>query len=128
MRLTVHRLTHIPEQYRHHVDLILQGHALPDQAMFYLATFNDKAVALAWLQHHKAQQTTQLDFIAVRDITRRRGIGQELLRQIKQDTHANGHPHISCPIQQTPGVQQDDLVAFLTSQGFNAQTALLSCH
>ncbi|MGO1246679.1 MAG: acetyl-CoA sensor PanZ family protein [Oceanisphaera sp.] len=126
MRLTVHRLTHIPEHYRHHVDLILQGHALPDQAQFYLATFNDKAVALAWLQHNEPQQTPLLDFIAVRDITRRRGIGQELLRQIKQDANANGHQQIRCHIQQAPAEQQDSLNAFLTCQGFNAQTGLLS--
>jgi fumarate hydratase, class II len=58
MRLTVHCLSRLPEQHRHHAELILQGRIPPDQAMLYLATFNDRAVALAW------RRENTLEFIA----------------------------------------------------------------
>ncbi|GGB54611.1 hypothetical protein GCM10011502_29590 [Oceanisphaera marina] len=121
MRLTIHRLEHIPAVHRHHVDIILQGRALPEQAAFYLATFNDRAVALAWREQER------LDFIAVRDVTRRRGIGQELLRQIKSDALTAGLTRLNCNPAQAPSAQQADLAAFLTSQGFNTQAGMLSC-
>lgn len=121
MRLTIHRLEQIPTQHRHHVDIILQGRALPEQADFYLATFNDRAVALAWREQER------LDFIAVRDVTRRRGIGQELLRQIKSDAKTAGLSRLSCNPAQAPAAQQTELAAFLTSQGFNTQAGMLSC-
>ncbi|MGB5856288.1 MAG: acetyl-CoA sensor PanZ family protein [Oceanisphaera sp.] len=126
MRLTIHRLEQISELHRHHVNIILQGKTLPDQAYFYLATFNDKAVALAWREHSPKQE--RLGFIAVRDITRRRGIGQELLRQIKLDAKAAGLSHLSCNPAQAPPEQQTGLADFLASQGFNTQAGMLSCY
>lgn len=131
MRLTIHRLKQIPTLHQAYVDLILQGHPLPSQADFYLATFNDKAVALAWckLYPQAAQQPAQqqLDFIAVRDITRRRGIGQELLRQIKLDAQAAGFQQIISNPAQAPISHQTSLSTFLTSQGFHQQAGMLSC-
>lgn len=122
MRLTIHRLEQIPAQHHHHVNIILQGKALPARATFYLATFNDKAVAIAWREQER------LDFIAVRDVTRRRGIGQELLRQIKSDALAAGCTRLSCNPAQAPSAQQATLAAFLASQGFNTQAGMLSCY
>lgn len=122
MRLTIHRLNRLPEQHSPQVDIILQGRALPEQASFYLATFNDKAVALAWCQQER------LDFIAVRDITRRRGIGQELLRQIKADANAAGLTQLTCEPAAAPKAHRAELAAFLASQGFSAQAGMLSCN
>lgn len=121
MRLTVHCLEQLPAIHRHHADIILQGRTLPEQAVFYLATFNDKAVALAWRQQER------IDFIAVRDITRRRGIGQELLRQIRQEARTAGLNRLDCNPAQAPEEQRAGLAAFLTSQGFSTQAGLLSC-
>ena len=121
MRLTIHRLSHIPELHQAHVALILEGATLPEQAEFYLATFNDRAVALAWCE------SASLQFIAVRDITRRRGIGQELLRHIKLDAKAAGLSSLNCDLAQAPALQQAGLSAFLHAQGFNGTGAMLSC-
>lgn len=121
MRLTIHRLSQIPELHQAHVTLILEGVSLPEQVEFYLATFNDRAVALAW------RQQSDLQFIAVRDITRRRGIGQELLRQIKLDAKAVGLSQLNCDLAQAPALQQAGLSAFLQTQGFNGTAAMLSC-
>ncbi|MFB9845911.1 acetyl-CoA sensor PanZ family protein [Oceanisphaera arctica] len=120
MRLTVHCLNQLPAIHRRHADIILQGRALPEQAVFYLATFNDKAVALAW------RQQDRLDFIAVRDITRRRGIGRELLRQIRLEAKAAGLSRLDCNPAQAPEEQRAGLAAFLTSHGFNTQAGMLS--
>ena len=120
MRLTIHRLNHIPELQQAYVDLILQGAALPAPAQFYLATFNEKAVALAWRDQER------LEFIAVRDITRRRGIGQELLRQIKLDAKAEGLSQLNCDTAQAATAEQAGLVAFLQAQGFNGSAPMLS--
>ena len=120
MRLTIHRLSHIPELQQAYVSLILQGAVLPAQAQFYLATFNDKAVALAW------REQSAIAFIAVRDITRRRGIGQELLRQIKLDAQAEGLSLLSCNTEQAATIEQAGLIAFLEAQGFNGGAPMLS--
>lgn len=122
MRLTIHNLSQIPELHQPHINLILQGRELPEQAQFYLATFNDRAVALAW------RDQSALEFIAVRDITRRRGIGQELLAHIKRDAKAQGLAQLTCNSTQAPAAQQAELVAFLQAQGFNGPTAMLSCN
>ena len=121
MRLTIHRLNHIPDLQQAYVDPILQGRALPAQVQFYLATFNEKAVALAW------REQTAIAFIAVRDITRRRGVGQELLRQIKLDAQAEGLSLLSCNTEQAANIEQAGLVAFLEAQGFNGSAPMLSC-
>ena len=121
MRLTIHRLSHIPELQQAYVNLILQGAALPAEAQFYLATFNDKAVALAW------REQTAMAFIAVRDITRRRGIGQELCRQIKLDAKAESLSQLHCHTDQAATAEQAGLVAFLQAQGFNGTAPMLSC-
>lgn len=121
MRLTIHNVNQIPEQHSAHVALILDGHPLPEQAEFYLATFNERAVALAWCEQQ------QLSFIAVRDITRRRGIGQELLRHLKQAAKAAGFTQLTCNTNQAAPAQQAGLVAFLQAQGFNERGAMLSC-
>ncbi|WP_445401932.1 acetyl-CoA sensor PanZ family protein [Zobellella sp. An-6] len=121
MRLTVHRLSRLPEQHRQHVELILQGTPLPAQAEFYLATFNDRAVALAW------RRDERLDFFAVRDLTRRRGIGRELLRQITMDARAAGLTRLDCDPAQAPAGERDGLAAFLQDQGFRPREAVLSC-
>ncbi|NLJ92200.1 MAG: PanM family protein [Aeromonadales bacterium] len=120
MRLTVHRLTAIPAQQQHYVDLIVVDHSLPSEADFYLATFNEKAVALAW------RQQQQLQFIAVRDITRRRGVGKELVRQIKHDIAQKKLTPLTFCLSEVPKEQQPELAAFLTSQGFNLQEGVLS--
>ena len=121
MRLTIHRLNHIPDLQQAYVDPILQGRALPAQVQFYLATFNEKAVALAW------REQTAIAFIAVRDITRRRGVGQELLRHIKLDAKAVGISLLNCNPTQAPESQRAGLSDFLYSQGFNTQAGMLSC-
>lgn len=123
MRLTIHTLTQIPEQHKAHVDLILQstpGIQLPAQAGFYLATFNDKAVALAW------RQDDRLAYLAVRDITRRRGIGRELLRQIKQDAKLAGQTRLQLDTTQASADNRPALLAFLQAQGFTGTGQLLS--
>lgn len=121
MRLTIHNLSQIPELHQPYVSLILQGRALPAQAQFYLATFNDRAVALAW------RDQAALEFIAVRDITRRRGIGQELLKHIKLHALATGIDVLHCNSAQADQSERDALVAFLHTQGFNTQAGMLSC-
>lgn len=120
MRLTVHHLTALPAQQQHYVDLIVADRPLPSKADFYLATFNEKAVALAW------RQQEQLQFIAVRDITRRRGVGQELVRQIKHDIAQKNLTTLTFCLSEAPQEQQPELATFLTGQGFNLQGGVLS--
>ncbi|GAA3544365.1 acetyl-CoA sensor PanZ family protein [Zobellella aerophila] len=123
MRLTIHTLTQIPEQHKAHVDLILHSTPdiqLPEQACFYLATFNDKAVALAW------RQDDRLGYVAVRDLTRRRGIGRELLRHIKEDAKHSGLTRLRLDPAQASPANRPGLLAFLQEQGFTGTEHLLS--
>ncbi|MCC4264354.1 PanM family protein [Oceanimonas baumannii] len=121
MRLTVHRLTHLPEQHHHHARHILQDRSLPADQPFLLATFNDRAVALAW------RQGEQITFFAVRDITRRRGVGSELLRQLKEDAKADGCTRLELSLSSVPAEQATGLADFFTTAGFNRNKGVLSC-
>ncbi|NHH99390.1 acetyl-CoA sensor PanZ family protein [Oceanimonas sp. MB9] len=120
MRLTVHHLTQLPEQYRAHAELILQGKPLPENQPFLLATFNDRAVALAW------HQDERIGFFAVRDITRRRGVGSELLRQLKADAQANGLTRLELSLAGLPAEDATALTAFFSVCGFRQKDGVLS--
>ncbi|MFH7564944.1 GNAT family N-acetyltransferase [Oceanimonas smirnovii] len=121
MRLTIHRLTHLPEQHHQHAGLILQQHTLPEKQPFLLATFNDKAVAMAW---HRQEQIV---FFAVRDITRRRGVGSELLRRLKEQAKAEGLTRLELNLNNAPEQQTEALAAFFEQAGFHRQQGVLSC-
>ncbi|WP_107852163.1 acetyl-CoA sensor PanZ family protein [Oceanimonas marisflavi] len=121
MRLTVHHLTQLPERHRAHAELILQDHILPAGQAFLLATFNDRAVALAW------RQDEHIGFFAVRDITRRRGVGSELLHQLKADARANGISRLELNVAGLPAGDATALTAFFTACGFQQKGGVLSC-
>ncbi len=121
MRLTVHHLTQLPDQHSAHAAHILQGQPLPADQPFLLATFNDRAVALAWRRHER------IGFFAVRDITRRRGVGSELLRQLAEEARAEGLTRLELDLAQAPAAEVDSLVAFFSARGFAQKDGVLSC-
>ncbi|WMC10373.1 acetyl-CoA sensor PanZ family protein [Oceanimonas pelagia] len=121
MRLTVHHLTELPERHRAHAELILQDHLLPEGQPFLLATFNDRAVALAW------RQGEHIGFFAVRDLTRRRGVGSELLRRLKEDAVAAGLTRLELDLARAPAGEAAGLAAFFTARGFEQKDGVLSC-
>ncbi|MDP5293261.1 acetyl-CoA sensor PanZ family protein [Oceanimonas sp. CHS3-5] len=121
MRLTVHHLTQLPDRHSAHAGLILQGQLLPADQPFLLATFNDRAVALAWRRHE------QITFFAVRDITRRRGVGSELLRQLQQEAKADGLTRLEFHLTDAPADDANGLAAFFIAHGFEQKDGVLSC-
>lgn len=121
MRLTVHHLTQLPEQHSAHAGLILQGQPLPAGQPLLLATFNDRAVALAW------HQGERIGFFAVRDLTRRRGVGSELLRQLQLHAKAQGLARLELDLAHAPAEEASGLAAFFSARGFEQRDGVLSC-
>lgn len=120
MRLTVHHSHEIAPQWLQSLETLLAAsHLTVDQALllgdWHLATFNERVVGIAITRHE------QLCFIAVRDITRRRGVGCYLLQQTL-GWQQNHHLHQSwMDSASVPAEARDGLDAFLTKQGFTRQ-------
>lgn len=119
MRLTVHHSHEVLPLWQDSLSKLLQAHQLTiDTAHalgdWHLATFNDRVVGLA------ISQNDQLCFFAVRDLTRRRGIGRYLLADTLRKLIEQGQPRISIDLSQVAEHESAGLQAFLRQAGFYA--------
>lgn len=94
MRLTASLLTQLTPEIQHDISklsLPVASSAIPawleDTEQVWIATFNAKTIALAVLQ--KSNEDYTLDYFSVREVTRRRGVGSYLLKQISRQLPEN---------------------------------------
>lgn len=120
MRLTVHHSHDIAPQWLQSLETLLAAsHLTVDQALllgdWHLATFNERVVGMAITRYD------QLCFVAVRDITRRRGVGCYLIQQTL-DWQRNHHvPQSWIDTVSVPDGERSGLENFLAAQGFTLQ-------
>lgn len=120
MRLTVHHSHEIAPQWLQSLETLLAAsHLTVDQALllgdWHLATFNERVVGIAITRHD------QLCFIAVRDITRRRGIGCYLVQQTLDWQREQQQSPSWIDTMAVPAEERGGLEAFLAAQGFTHQ-------
>ena len=90
--------------------------ALTDTHRIYAAKFNDRL--LGALRVTLAGSEAALDSLQVREITRRRGVGQYLVEEVIRD-----NPEISGWWMSDAGVEDRDVMtAFMQAVGFNVQS------
>lgn len=84
----------------------------PEQDLF-VAKFNDRHIGGLIIQYQS--DSAELDCIAVRDITRGRGVGQFLLQQVTQKCKASNYKMIRVLKNESCS---DEVIGFLKAQGF----------
>ncbi|HBL4691493.1 aspartate 1-decarboxylase autocleavage activator PanM [Citrobacter sedlakii] len=120
MKLTIIRLEHFSDQ-----DLIDLGKIWPEYSAaslsvdethrIYAARFNERLLGAVRVTLSGAQGA--LDSLRVREITRRRGVGQYLVEEVIRD-----NPNISSWWMADVGVEDRGVMAaFMQASGFTAQ-------
>ena len=121
MKLTIVRLTHLSEQ-----DIICLGKIWPEYApaelqlddshRVYAAKFNERLLGAVRMTLRGTQG--ELYSLRVREITRRRGVGQYLLEELMRD-----NPGVRDWRMLDVGVEDRGVMAaFMQALGFRAQT------
>ncbi|WP_058972268.1 aspartate 1-decarboxylase autocleavage activator PanM [Type-D symbiont of Plautia stali] len=122
MKLTIQRITALTPQDRldlakvwPQIDIAQLEAALSETQRLYAARFNDRLLAALQLEMSGTQgKISQLN---VREVTRRRGVGQYLL----QDTIAQNSEVANWWIANDGESNQEILAAFMRACGFRAQ-------
>jgi GNAT superfamily N-acetyltransferase len=119
MRLTVHHAHEVLPLWQESLSKLLQANQLTIEEAhtlgdWHLATFNDRVVGLA------ISNGSELRYFAVRDLTRRRGIGRYLLADTLRWLIAEGQQQVDINISSAIKTEQDGLQAFLRQAGFHA--------
>ncbi|PIJ51240.1 GNAT family N-acetyltransferase [Erwinia sp. OLTSP20] len=122
MQLTIIRLTHpTPEDLADlrkiwpHTDIASLTATLSEQSQLYAARFNDRL--LAALQLDVSGTLGRIQQLAVRDVTRRRGVGKYLLQEVIARNSALTMWHVANDDSGEPGT----IAAFMQSCGFRAE-------
>ena len=120
MRLTVHHSHEVLPLWQDSLGKLLATHQLTIDAAhalgdWHLATFNDRVVGLA------ISEGDNLRYFAVRDLTRRRGIGRYLLADTIRWLIEQGQQQITMDLGNVDAQELAGLQAFLRQAGFYAE-------
>ena len=120
MRLTVHHSHEVLPLWQESLNKLLQANQLTIETAqtlgdWHLATFNDRVVGLA------ISEGDNLRYFAVRDLTRRRGIGRYLLADTIRWLIEQGQQQITMDLGNVDAQELAGLQAFLRQAGFYAE-------
>ncbi len=118
MRLTVHHSQSVLPIWQNSQDKLLATHQITIQDAqalcdWHLASFNDRVVGLAITKANK------ITYFAVRDLTRRRGIGRYLMAETIRSLIEQQVTEIVIETSAVNADEFDGLNAFLTQAGFH---------
>ena len=118
MRLTVHHSADILPYWLDSLNKLLAiDHLNRDKLLhagqWHIATFNDRIVGLA------ISQGEEIIYLAVRDVTRRRGVGKYLLDETLAWMHHQGCSQAMISTHAARPEEQAGLGAFLLHHGFS---------
>lgn len=120
MKLTIIRLQHFSDQDRIDLGKIwpsqnLAALTLDDNHRIYAARFNDRLLGAVRVTRNGVEG--ELSALCVREVTRRRGVGQYLIEEALQDNPEISHWWIAAV-----GVEDKSVMAaFMQALGFSAQ-------
>ncbi|TEW53545.1 aspartate 1-decarboxylase autocleavage activator PanM [Psychromonas sp. RZ22] len=95
-----------------------------DSTRLYVTMFNERHIGAVKVQT-KATQAT-LSQLCIRDITRRRGVGKNLLKQIESTLHAEGIEQIQYNLQEVAKDEYLSTQAFLMNSGYIIKDTIAS--
>lgn len=124
MKLTIIRLQQLSEQDRQDLskvwpqqDIAALESELDEQHRVYAARFNDRLLGAVRLEISGMQG--KLSQLQVREVTRRRGVGQYLLEQTLAQNASIGHWWVAKDGSDEPAV----IAAFMQAAGFHADAS-----
>ena len=127
MRLTVHHSAELLPYWLDSLNKLLSADALNRDTLlhagqWHVATFNDRVVGLA------VTQDEEIIYFAVRDATRRRGVGQYLLSETLSWMQSQGCSQAMLSTHAARPEEHHALSAFLLHNGFtrNGERYLLT--
>jgi GNAT superfamily N-acetyltransferase len=127
MRLTVHHSAELQPDWLDSLNKLLAADSLNREKLlhaghWHVATFNDRVVGLA------VTKDEELIYLAVRDATRRRGVGQHLLNETLAWMRSQGCTQAMLSTHAARPEEHQALTAFLLHNGFtrNGQRFLLT--
>ena len=127
MRLTVHHSAELLPYWLDSLNKLLSADALNRDKLlhagqWHVATFNDRVVGLA------VTQDEEIIYFAVRDATRRRGVGQYLLSETLSRMQSQGCSQAMLSTHAARPEEHHALSAFLLHNGFtrNGERYLLT--
>lgn len=94
----------------------LQGLINMPNKLFFVTMFN--ARHLGAVQVAIEHQTAQLSLLCIRDLTRRRGVGKNLLREVEKCLVAKGVDKIELLLSEITAPEQQNLTLFMQACGY----------
>jgi len=124
MRLTIYSEPELTAQLKTDLHKIYQQQPLLAENLsqqkakgrLFVACFNERFIAAASVMAREGE--TWLEHLCVRDLTRRRGVGQHLVKQILE--HTPTRP-LKVALQHYPEAEREGLKGFLQQLGFVEQ-------
>ncbi|GLS92490.1 hypothetical protein GCM10007916_35620 [Psychromonas marina] len=96
---------------------------LPNK-LFFVTLFN--ARHLGALQASIEENTAQLNLLCVRDITRRRGVGKNLLREVEKRLKEKGIQELKLLLSEITESEQQTMTLFMQACGYQLNEQTLS--
>lgn len=91
---------------------------------FFVTLFN--ARHLGAVQVSRNENSAQLNLLCVRDITRRRGVGKNLVREVEKQLKRDGLESITLSLSDMPKSEQEGIKLFLIACGYTFENAQLT--
>ncbi len=102
-----------PEQLTHES---LQALIENEQAQFYVTLFNERH--LGALQVQITEHQALLSLLSVRDLTRRRGIAKNLLREVEKQLKSELVTMLKMSLNDIPEEEKEGLTLFMQAAGY----------
>ncbi|PKG37953.1 aspartate 1-decarboxylase autocleavage activator PanM [Psychromonas sp. Urea-02u-13] len=95
----------------------------PD-TLFFVTLFN--ARHLGAVQVTIEQENAQLNLLCVRDLTRRRGVGRNLLREVEKQLQAKNISQIQLPLTALKEHERETMTLFMQACGYQVTGEMLT--
>lgn len=86
------------------------------EKLFFVTLFN--ARHLGAVQVSIKENNAQLNLLCVRDITRRRGVGKNLLREVEKKLKVQGITHVQLNVAELKEIERETMVLFMQACGY----------
>ncbi|WP_019615465.1 aspartate 1-decarboxylase autocleavage activator PanM [Psychromonas ossibalaenae] len=95
-----------------------------EQTQFYVTLFNERH--LGALQIQVTEHQAQLSLLSVRDLTRRRGIAKNLLREVEKQLKSEQVSMISMSLKEIPEAEKQGLTLFMQAVGYQLSDSVFT--
>lgn len=95
-----------------------------EQAQLYVTLFNERHLGAVQVETNGNQ--AQLGLLAVREITRRRGVGKNLLNEVEKQLKHISVQDVTMQLDKIPEPEKNGLILFMQACGYQLNSGILS--